>query len=82
MRKGISVFHLDHSRSNTITRAEFLAKNKQSGMDLEELDHAVRALQAQPGCSKLGYRVKVSLGWKQQIQSIAFEEKEDVPKTA
>lgn len=78
---GESGFHIDHNR-NVITRAEFVAADKKSGMDLPELEKAIGALHAQPMVSKRGYKVTVRIGFKGQVQRLIFEEIADVPKTA
>ena len=77
-----SAFHMDPSRANTIVRAEFYARDRKRGMDLAELEKAINALHAQPSVSRKGYRLKVMVGWRQQVQVITFEESDEVPKTA
>lgn len=75
-------FHMDASRANVITRAEFYALDPKAGMDLLELEKYIGALHAQPTVSRKGYKLRVVVGWRQQVQGLIFEEVKDVPKTA
>lgn len=74
---GEAGFHIDHKR-NVITKAEFVASNKKEGMDLAELEKAINALRAQPMVSERGYKLRVVMGWKSQVQRLIFEESDKI----
>ncbi len=57
----------------------FSATDQRAGLTLTELERAIALVkEARPGRA---FRLKVSLGWRQQVQKIIFTEVEDAAES-